>query len=71
MNANEATLSELAEELNRANIALAIGLSRKEERKWRRYRKQVHAELMQRTAPSHDSRPMTDAELKAELSSES
>lgn len=65
MTLQNASLSELAEELNRADIALSIGLSRKAEREWKAYRKALVAEVDRRSPVAKDD--MTDAELLAKL----
>jgi len=64
MNVSEATLSDLAAELNRADLAIALGIK---PRSWAKYRKRIHAELMARTAPPAGSHEPTDAELMADL----
>lgn len=64
MNASTATLADLAEELNRCEIALSIGMSRKEERKWTKYQKEVKAEINRRSPVAE----VSDDVLMAELS---
>ena len=61
---DRATDSELAEELNRADIALSVGFSRAEERRWKKYRRAIVAEI-DRRHPVDST--MTDAELQREL----
>lgn len=67
LDGTKATLSELAEELNRADIALSIGMSRKEERKWVKYRRDVMREIDRRDPVPPEMASMTDAELLAAL----
>lgn len=66
--ATTATMSELAEELNRCDIALAIGLSRKEERKWVAYRKAIKLEIERCEPLDATIAAMTDEQLMSELS---
>lgn len=65
MNIKQASLSDLANELDRADIALAVGFSRKVERLWKEYRKAVWSEIKRRTPI--DATAMTDAELLRQL----
>jgi hypothetical protein len=67
MHIDEATLEQLASELERADVALAIQLSAKESRRWAKYRKAVWAEIKRRTPVEDAIARMTDAELMAEL----
>lgn len=64
-NVSEASLSDLAEELTRADVAIALGI---QPRKWAKYRKAILGELMRRTEPPAGTPPVTDEELMAELS---
>lgn len=61
---DQATDSQLAEELKRADIALGIGFSRTEEQRWKKYRRAIVAEI-DRRHPVDST--MTDAELQSEL----
>jgi hypothetical protein len=61
---DQASDSQLAEELNRADIALAIGFGRAETRRWKKYRRAIVAELDRRYP---DDGTITDAELQREL----
>lgn len=65
----QATLAELATELERSDIALAIGLSRKAENRWRRYRRAVQAEIDRRCPVPANLKDISDDELLRQLSS--
>jgi hypothetical protein len=67
MQATNASLSELATELQKADLALSLGLSRREERKWQTYRRNLLAEIERRDPVKHIAATMTDAELLAAL----
>ena len=70
MNIERASLADLAIELERADVALSLGFSRKEERRWRAYRKAVWTEIKRRTPVPTESRKLTDADLLRELSAD-
>jgi hypothetical protein len=65
----DASMSDLATELQKAELALAIGLSRREDRKWKAYRGAIRAEIDRRAPISPELQAMTDAELLKALES--
>lgn len=62
-----ATLSYLVTELNKADIALAIGFSAKETRKWKAYRKAIKAEIARLDPIDPEIAAMSDEDLVAAL----
>ena len=62
----DATLAELAHELDRAAVAIALGIT---PRKWRAYAKAIRAEMLRRYPVPPELANITDEELLRELSS--